>query len=137
MSKATVRGARKVVRQARKPARTQTVMSREAHAAYVEVKRCVRQLDKSVSEIQRGLRRTERQLAADARARIRGLRKDANMTLRALKVKQREAAATLTRVSNAAGGTWDDISRTVEAFVAEARAAATAAVDRFRTALGG
>ena len=112
-------------------------MSREAHAAYVEVQRCVRQLDKSVSEIQRGLRRAERQLEADARARIRELRRDANMPLRALKVKQREAAATLKRVSNAAGGTWDDITRTVETLIAEARSTATAAVSRFRTAVGG
>jgi hypothetical protein len=59
------------------------------------------------------------------------------MPLRALKAKQREAAATLRRVSNAAGGTWDDITRMVETFLVETRATATAAVDRFRTALGG
>ena len=137
MSKAAAKGAKKGVHQTRRPPRAQSVMSREARAAYVEVQRCVRQLDKSVTEIQRGVRRAEHQLEADARARIRELRRDAHVPLRALKVKQREAAATLKRVSNAAGGTWDDITRTVETFIAEARATATAAVSRFRTAVGG
>jgi hypothetical protein len=137
VSKAAAKGARKNVEQARKPAPARTAMSREAHVAYVEVQRCVRQLDKSVSEIQRGLRRAERQLEADASARIRELRKDAHVPLRALKVKQREAAATLKRVSNAASGTWGDITHMVETFVAEAKATATAAVDRFRAAVAG
>ena len=136
MSKAAAKRARKSVAHTR-PVRARTTMSGEAHAAYVEVQRCVRQLDKSVGEIQRGLRRAERQLEADARARIRELRKDAYMPLRALKVKQREAAATLKRVSAAAGGTWDDITQTVETFIAEATATATAAVERFRAAVGG
>jgi hypothetical protein len=104
---------------------------------YVEVQRCARQLDKSVGEIQRGVRRAERQLEADARARIRELRKDARTQLLAVRAKQREAVATLTRVADAASGAWDDIARMVETFLVEARATATAAVDRFRTALGG
>ena len=137
MAKAAAKGAKKRVERTKTPARARTAMSREAHLAYVEVQRCVRQLDKSVSEIQRGLRRAERQFEADARARIRELRRDAHMPLRALQVKQREAAATLKRVSSAAGGTWDDVTRTVETFIAEAKATATAAVDRFRTAVGG
>jgi hypothetical protein len=120
-----------------KPRRAPTTMSSEARAMYVEVQRCAGQLEKSVGEIQRGLRRAERQLEADARARIRELRKDARAQLHVLRVKQREAAAALTRVSAAAGGTWDDVTRAVEAFLVDARATAAAAVDRFRTALGG
>jgi hypothetical protein len=54
-----------------------------------------------------------------------------------LKSKRREAAGTLKRVSSAAGGSWADIKRTVDSVLADIRATASAAVKRFRSALGG
>jgi len=41
------------------------------------------------------------------------------------------------RVSAAAGGSWEDIKRSVDSVLADIRATATAAVKRFRSALGG
>ena len=54
-----------------------------------------------------------------------------------LKSKQRDAASALKRVSTAAGGSWEDIKGSVDSVLADARATATAVVDRFRSALGG
>ncbi|MBI4515525.1 MAG: hypothetical protein HY699_06895 [Deltaproteobacteria bacterium] len=117
--------------------RAQKAMSREAQAMYAEIQQGVRHLEKSIGEIQRGLRKAEQKLEADARARIRELRKDARAHLSVLKSKQREAADTLKRVSTAAGGSWADIKRTVDSVLVDAQATATAAVKRFRSALGG
>ena len=119
------------------PERAQKAMSREARATYVEVQQCVRHLDKSIREVERGVRKAEHKLEADARARIRDLRKDARTHLSVLKSKQREAAGTLKLVAPAAGGAWQDIKRTVDSVLVDARATATATVDRFRSVLGG
>jgi hypothetical protein len=56
--------------------------------------------------------------------------------LSALKSKQRVAASILKRVSVAAGDSWVDIKRTADSMLADARATATAAVSRFRSAVG-
>jgi hypothetical protein len=52
---------------------------------------------------------------------------------------QRDAqrVGTLKRVSAAAGDSWDDVKRTVDSILADARATAGVAVDRFRGALVG
>ena len=118
------------------PRRAQQVMSREARNLYAEIQQGVRHLETSIGEVQRGLRKAEQKLEADARARIRDLRKDARIQLSALKSKQREAVGTLKRVSAAAGDSWDDIKHTVDSILADARATATTAVNRFRNALG-
>ena len=57
--------------------------------------------------------------------------------LSVLKSKQREAARALKLVPSAASDTWDDIKHTVDSVIVDARATATAAVDRFRTLFGG
>ena len=66
-------------------------ISREKRAAYVELKQGVKHLEKSIGEIQKGLRRAERQIEADARAQVRALRIDARTQLALVKEKQREA----------------------------------------------
>lgn len=104
---------------------------------YGEIQRGVRHLEASIGEIQRGLQKAERRLEADARARIRDLRKDARAQLTVLKSKQREAVGTLKRVTTAAGDSWTDIKHTVDSILADARQTATAAVKRFRAALSG
>ncbi len=119
------------------PERAQKAMSAEARAMYVEVQRCVKQLDKSIGEIQRGVRKAERDLETAARVRVRELRKNARTHLSVLKSKQREAARALKLVPSAASDTWDDIKHTVDSVIVDARATATAAVDRFRSLLGG
>lgn len=119
------------------PRAPQKAMSREARSMHVEIRQGVRHLETSIREIQRGLRKAERKLEADARARIRELRKDARAQVRVLKAKRREAAGMLRRVSTAAGDSWGDIKRMVDSALADARATATAAVKRFRSALSG
>ena len=119
------------------PQRAQRAMSREARAMYAEIQQGVKHLDKSIGEIQRGLRKAERKIEADARAQIRELRQDARTHLGVLKSKQREAAGALKHVSAAAGDSWGDIKRMVDSILVDARATAAAAVKRFRSALGG
>jgi hypothetical protein len=131
------KAAKKRSNAASAPRRAQKAMSREARALYAEVQQGVKHLEKSIGEIQRGLRKAEHKLETDARAKIRELRKDARTQLSVLKAKQRDAAGTLKRVSTAAGDSWVDIKGTVDSVLADARETATAAVKRFRNALGG
>jgi len=119
------------------PRRAQKALTREARALYGEIQQGVRHLEQSIGEIQRGLRRAERKLELDARAQIRELRKDARTQLSVLKSKQREAAGTMKHVAAAAGDSWGDVKRMVDSILVDARTTATAAVKRFRGALGG
>jgi len=119
------------------PKRAQTTMSREARATYAAIQQGVKHLEKSIGEIQKGLIKAEHKIEADARVRIRELRKDASTQLGVLKSKQREAASALKRVSSAASGSWEDIKGSVDSVLADIKATATSVVDRFRSALGG
>jgi hypothetical protein len=51
-------------------------MSPEVKNAYTQIENGVRNLGKSIADIQRGLRKAERKIQADAQARIRALRQD-------------------------------------------------------------
>lgn len=120
------------------PERAQKAMSLEARAMYAEVQQCVKQLDKSIGEVERGVRKAEHELEAAARVRIRELRKDARIQLSVLKSKQREAASTLKLVPpTPGGGTWDDIKHTVDSVLVDARSTASAAVNWVRHPWGG
>jgi hypothetical protein len=117
--------------------RAQTAMSREARAVSAAIQQGVKHLEQAIGAIQRDLGKAERKIEADARGRIRQLRKDAHTHVGVLKSKQREAATALKHVSAAAGGSWEDIKHTVDAVLVDARATATAVVKRFRSAFGG
>jgi hypothetical protein len=117
--------------------RAHTAMSREARATYAAIQQGVKHLEQSIGEIQRGLRKAEQKIEADARGRIRQLRKDARTQMSVLKSKQREAARALKRVSAAASGSWEDIKHSVDSVLVDARTTATAVVKRFRSAFGG
>jgi hypothetical protein len=117
--------------------RARAAMSREARAAYGEIQQGVKHLEKSITEIQRGLRRAEHKIETDARARIRELRKDARAQLGILESKRREAARTLQKVSAAAGESWREIKQSADSLLGDARATATTVVERFRSALKG
>src|SRR5512147_2452733 len=88
--------------------------SPEARAAQSEIKLGVKHLEKSIDEIKRGLRKTEKLIEADARARIKSLRGDARTHLDALKAKQREAKLQLKKVSAAAEGSWQEIKQSAD-----------------------
>ena len=110
-------------------------ISREKRAAYVELKQGVKHLEKSIGEIQKGLRRAERQIEADARAQVRALRIDARTQLALVKEKQREAVRRLKTVSAAAEGSWQEVKQSADAILADAGATAASVVERLRRAL--
>jgi type VI protein secretion system component VasA len=112
-----------------------SAISREKRAAYGELKQGVKHLEKSIGEIQKGLRRAERQIEADARARVRALRNDARTQLALVKEKQREAVRRLKTVSAAAEGSWQEVKQSADAILADAGATAASVVDRLRRAL--
>ena len=119
------------------PKRAKAAMSREARATYAAIQKVVTHLEHSIGEIQRGLGKAEQKIQADARGRIRQLRKDARTNVSVLKAKQREAAHAVKHLSAAASGSWEDIKHTVDSILDDARATATSVVKRFRTAFGG
>jgi hypothetical protein len=112
-------------------------MSREAKRAYGEIEQGVKNLEKSIGEIRKGLSKAERKIEADARARIRDLRKEASAQLAVLKGKQRDAARVLKRVSAAAEESWESIKQSADTILADARATANSVVERFRGVFGG
>jgi ABC-type transporter Mla subunit MlaD len=111
-------------------------MSPEVKEAYVQLQSGVKSLGKSIAEIRQGLRKAERKIEADARARIRALRQDARTQLAALKSRRRDVTQTLKRLTAAAGGSWEDIKQSADAALADARTTAASVIERFRNALG-
>jgi hypothetical protein len=111
-------------------------MPPEVKAAYSEVEKGVKHLGKAMSEVQQGLRRAEKKIEADARARIRALRQDARMQLAGLKTQRREVSRTLRSLATAAEGSFQDVKRSADVLLAEARTTAASVVERLRGALG-
>lgn len=132
---ASTKRMRKAPTKAKRSGRPRKSLPREARATYAELQQGVRHLENAMSEIQRGLLKAERRVEAEARARIRAMRKDARAQLNVLRSKQRDVASTLKRVSAAASGSWKDITRSVDTGLADAKATASAVVARFRRAL--
>jgi predicted nucleic acid-binding Zn-ribbon protein len=118
-------------------ARVRAVMTTEARAAYGEIEKGVRNLEKSIGEIRRGVRRAERKIESDARARVRELRGEARAQLGMLQARQRQIMRALRNLRDAAGDSWRDIQQSAEAMLAEARSTATGIIERFRLAFGG
>jgi len=129
---------KKTTTRARKPRsakRAAIPKSPEARAAYGEIQAGLRNLGKSIGEIQRGLRAAERQIQADARKRIAELRREGRAQLVALNLKGREVATTLKQASPLAETSWDDIKQSADAVLGDARAAATSFASRIRDAI--
>jgi hypothetical protein len=116
--------------------RTRSKLPPEVRAAYTEIEGGVRSLARSIAEIRYRLRKAERNIEADARARIRALRQEARVQLEALRTREREAARTLRRLAVAAEGSWREVKQSADSILADARAMAASAIERFRTALG-
>jgi hypothetical protein len=117
-------------------ASVRATMSREAKAAYGEVQAGVKSLERAIGDIRRGLAKAEKQIEADARQRVRELRKDAHAQLGLLKSRQRDATRTLTSLRSAADESWQDVKRSADAILADARDTASAIVERFKSAIG-
>jgi len=112
-------------------------LPQEARAAYAEVQHGVKQLERSIADIQKSLLKAEQKIEADARRRARELHKDATAQLKTLQAKRRQAATMLKQLSAAAGASWEDVRRTAESILADARATAATIAERFRSVLGG
>jgi len=110
-------------------------VSRGRGGAYREIQRGVQHLERSISEIQRGLRDAERAIEADARQRIRALRKDASAELAALRRRHRDVARILDKLSAAAEGSWKQVKRSADAVLGDAVGAAASLVKRLNKAL--
>lgn len=104
-------------------------------AAYADIKQGIKHVEKSIGEVQKGLRKAEKAIEADARMRIRQLRKEGKTQLVALKSKRKEAARLIKNLSAAAEGSWSDIQRSAEQILADATATANGIADRIRAAL--
>ena len=111
-------------------------LSGEAKAAYGEIQKQVGQLQKSIAEIQKTARKAEQKIEADARARIRELRKEARVQLDAVESRRREASRTLKSLTVAAGESWREIKQSADAILSDARSTAASVIERFRGALG-
>ena len=123
-------------RRSQSPARRlKTVMSREARAAYTEVQTGVKNLERSIADIQRRAARAERSVEANARRQIRELRGQARAQMKALDARRREAARVLKRISVSVGESWRDAKRAADSILHEARTTAASVVDRFRHAV--
>jgi len=106
-------------------------------AAYGDIKQGIKHVEKSIGEVQKGLRKAERAIEADAKMRIRQLRKEGKAQLAALKAKRKEASVLMKRLSGAAEGSWHDVRQSAEQVIADAKATAGGIADRIRTALRG
>jgi hypothetical protein len=95
----------------------------------------MKHLEKSIGEIQQGLRDAEQQIEADARRRVRELQKDARAQLDAARRKHRDVARILDKVSAAAEGSWQRMKKSADVALAEAVGSATSLVKRLKKAL--
>ncbi len=96
----------------------------------------MRNLSKSVVEIQNGLRTAEREIEADARKRIGELRREARAQLAALQRKRREVTLSLLGKAPLIESSWDEIKQSADAVLGDARAAASSFASRIRDAIG-
>lgn len=104
-------------------------------ASLSEIKQGVKHVEKSISEVQRGLRKAEKAIAADARTRIRELRKEGKAQLVGLRDKRKEAARLMKALSVAAEDSWSEVRAEADRILVDAKASATRIADRIRTAL--
>jgi len=117
------------------PKRSLPKMSPEVKDAYMQVQSGVKSLGKSIDEIRQGLRKAERQIEAEARARIKALRQEARTQVAGLESRRQEVRRTLGRLASAAGGSWQDVKQSADVALGEARSTASSVIERFRAAL--
>jgi len=132
---ATKKKASRAKKTTRRAKRAALPKSPEAQVAHGEIQQGLRHLGKSILEIQRGLRHAERKIEADARKRIAELRKEGRVQLVALNAKSREVAASLKRALPVPETSWEDLKRSADAILGDARAAAGSFASRIRDAI--
>ncbi len=103
--------------------------------AYGDIKQGIKHVEKSIGEVQRGLLKAERAIAADAKARIRELRKEGKAQLKTLQTKRKEATRLMKNLSAAAEDSWHQIQKGADQVLADAKVTAGRISDRIRSAL--
>lgn len=131
------KSTRKKSTRSKSPTRGGTALSPAEKAAYGDIKQGIKHVEKSIGEVHKGLRRAEKAIQADAKMRVRQLRKEANAQLAALKAKRSEASKLLKDLAAAAGDSWQDVKQSADQVLADARATASGIADRIRAALQG
>ena len=109
--------------------------SRDIRAGRIEVRNGVREMTKSFRRIEVSLRRAEREIEAEARDRLRRLRREAKTKLAVLRGHHREASRLLTRLSTAADGSWGDVKKAADRALKNAREISDSMIARFRRAV--
>jgi hypothetical protein len=127
--------AKKTKKAAGRKSSTMQRLSPAEKAAYGEIKQGIKHVEKSIGEVQKGLRKAEKAIEADAKQRIRELRKEGKAQLAALKSKRKEAAQLMKRLSAAAEDSWHDVRTSAEQVLADAKATANGIASRIRSAL--
>ena len=112
-----------------------STMTREAKAAYGEIKKGLDHLGRSVTQAERHLARAERQIEADAKARIRQLRRDGKAQLALLRARRRDANRMLGHLSAAAGDSWREVKKAADRTLSDGRSLAKVMIKRFSQAL--
>lgn len=103
--------------------------------AYGEIKQGIKSVEKSIGEFQKSLRKAEKAIEADAKARVRELRREGKAQLVSLEAKRKEAARLMKSLSVAAEGSWNDVRQSAEQVLVDAKATASGIADRIRAAL--
>lgn len=120
---------------AKKKSRSGPALSPAEKAAYGDIKLGIKHVETAIGEVQKGLRKAEKAIQADAKQRVRELRKEAKLQLAAVKDKRREAARLMRSLSVAAEGSWQDVKQGADQALADARATASGIAERIRSAL--
>lgn len=104
-------------------------------AAVGDIKQGIKSVEKSIGEVQKGLRKAEKAITADAKARIRELRKEGKAQLNALQAKRKQAGQLMKNLSAAAEDSWNEIRQSAEQVLADARTTGSNVAERLRSAL--
>jgi hypothetical protein len=104
-------------------------------AALGDIKMAIKHVEKSIGEVQKGLRKAEKAITADAKARIRELRKEGKAQLSTLQAKRKQAGQLMKNLSAAAEDSWNEIRQSAEQVLTDAKATGNSIADRLRAAL--
>lgn len=119
----------------RKPSRLGKKLSPAEKVAVGDIKQGIKHVERSIGEVQKGLRKAEKAITADAKARIRELRKEGRAQLTSLQAKRKQAAQLMKNLSAAAEDSWNEIRQSADQVLTDAKATGSNIADRLRAAL--
>jgi hypothetical protein len=135
MAAKAAKAPKKAAKVARKKTQKGVKLSPAAKSAYGDIKQGIKHVEKSIGEVQKGLRKAEKAIEAEAKTRIRELRKEGKAQLSILQAKRKEATLLMKDLGSAAEDSWHAIQASAEQAFADARSTAGSIADRIRAAL--